>query len=168
MKSFLYNNPPLKLALNEDIIIIPETAPDESLIETLVISDIDLPIFYNNVTSQPNSAKTWKNFNFDIDFNQEIILTSNNLLQLSLNANSAIVNNSIKQGDTLTLNNLFVGTSSIFDFSGQYTVDTVSATNSMIYLDITSNQDFVSYGSGQLPLTIHGTSSTLLSNKSFI
>ena len=154
--------------LNEDIITIPQTVQDESLIETLVISDIDLPIFYNNVTSQPNSAKTWKNFNFDIDFNQEIILTSNNLLQLSLNANSAIVNNSIKQGDTLTLNNLFVGTSSIFDFSGQYTVDTVSATNSMIYLDITSNQDFVSYGSGQLPLTIHGTSSTLLSNNPYL
>jgi hypothetical protein len=154
--------------LNEDIITIPEGAQDESLIETLVISDIDLPVFYNNVTSQPNSAKTWKNFNFNIDFDKEIILTTNNLLQLSLDANSGIVNNSIKQGDAITLNNLFIGTNSVFDFSGQYVVNSVGATNSMIFLDVISNQDFISYASGQLPLTIHGTASTMLSNNPYL
>jgi hypothetical protein len=152
----------------DDIITIPQTASDESLIETLIISDIDLPVFYNSVTSQPNSAKTWKNFNFNIDFNKEIILTSNNLLQLSIDSNPLIVNNSIKQGDALTLNNLFIGTNSVFDFSGQYIVDDVGATNSMISLDVSNNQDFLSYASGQLPLTIHGTSSTLLSNNPYL
>ena len=145
----------------------PQNATDETEIETLVVSDIDLPVFYNKITSQPNSAKTWKNFKFDIDFNENITLTSNNLLEISFDANSNIVTNSIKQGDSLSLNNLFVGTSSVFDFSGQYVVSNVG-TMSNIQLDISSNKDFVQYGSGQLPLTIHSTSSSLLSNKPYI
>lgn len=144
----------------------PQNATDETQIETLVVSEIDLPVFYNKITSQPNSAKTWKNFKFDIDFNESIVLTSNNLLELTFDANSNIVTNSIKQGDSLSINNLFVGTSSVFDFSGQYTVSNVG-TMSNIQLDISSNKDFVQYGSGQLPLTIHGTASSLLSNKPY-
>jgi len=146
---------------------IGTASSNESLIETLLISDIDLPVFYNSITGQPNSAKTWKNFNFDIDFNQNITLDSNNLLKLGLDANFNIVNNSIKKGDTLTLNNLFVGTSSVFDFSGQYLIDSVGATNSLVYLDVSSNKDLLSYASGQLPLNIHGTASSILSNNPF-
>lgn len=144
----------------------PQNATDETQIETLVVSEIDLPVFYNKITSQPNSAKTWKNFKFDIDFNESIVLTSNNLLELTFDANSNIVTNSIKQGDSLSINNLFVGTSSVFDFSGQYTVSNVG-TMSNIQLDVSNNKDFVQYGSGQLPLTIHGTASSLLSNKPY-
>jgi len=144
----------------------PQNATDETQIETLVVSEIDLPVFYNKITSQPNSSKTWKNFKFDIDFNESIVLTSNNLLELTFDANSNIVTNSIKQGDSLSINNLFVGTSSVFDFSGQYTVSNVG-TMSNIQLDISSNKDFVQYGSVQLPLTIHGTASSLLSNKPY-
>ena len=144
----------------------PQNATDETQIETLVVSDIDLPVFYNKITSQPNSSKTWKNFKFEIDFNESIILTSNNLLELTFDANSSIVTNSIKQGDSLSINNLFVGTSSVFYFSGQYTVSNVG-TMSNIQLDVSNNKDFVQYGSGQLPLTIHGTASSLLSNKPY-
>lgn len=145
----------------------PQNATDETQIETLVVSDIDLPVFYNKITSQPNSSKTWKNFKFEIDFNESIILTSNNLLELTFDANSSIVTNSIKQGDSLSINNLFVGTSSVFDFSGQYIVSNVG-TMSNIQLDVSNNKDFIQYGSGQLPLTIHGTASSLLSNKPYI
>ena len=76
------------------------------------------------------------------------------------------MNNSIKPGDTLKLNNFFVGTSSVYNFSGQYVVDSLtSATSSYVTFDISSNVDLVSYGaSASLPLQIHGTSSSMLSN----
>ena len=42
------------------------------------------------------------------------------------------------------LNNLFIGTTSVYDFSGQYLVDSLEgATSSYITLDISSNVDFV-------------------------
>jgi hypothetical protein len=135
-------------------------------IETLIIGDIDLPVFYNLNTSQSNSAKSWKNFNFDIDFAEDIILLPNNTLQISLSGDENIITNAIKEGDSLVLNNFFVGTTSVFDFSGQYFVTSVVA--SEITLDISINEDFVSYGTGLLPLTIHSASSTQLSNSPFI
>jgi hypothetical protein len=148
--------------------IATASAVDETQVETLIISDIDLPVFYNKTTTQPNSAKTWKNFKFEINLNSDITLTSNNLLELTLNSNPYVIYNSIKQGDTYTVNNLFLGTSSVFDFSGQYLVNSVGTTSSMIRLDITSNNDFVDYGSGQLPLTIHSASSSILSNSPYL
>ena len=68
------------------------------------------------------------------------------------------------------MNNFFVGTSSVFDFSGQYKVDSVGgSTSSYIYLNADSNPDLVAYGaSASLPLYIHGTSSTLLSNSPYL
>jgi hypothetical protein len=61
------------------------------------------------------------------------------------------------------MNNLFIGTSSTFDFSGQYKVDSV--VGNQIGMDITSNPDFVSYVSNnQVPLSINN----LLSNYPFI
>jgi uncharacterized pyridoxamine 5'-phosphate oxidase family protein len=146
--------------------IATASAVDLTEIETLIISDIDLPVFYNKVTSQPNSAKTWKNFKFDIDFDSNITLTSTNLLEMKLNSNPYLTYNSIKQGDTLNIHNLFVGTSSVFDFSGQYKVDSLGgSTSSYIYLNADSNPDLVAYGSSSsLPFYFHGTSSTLLSN----
>ncbi len=136
-------------------------------VETLIIGDIDLPIFYNLQTSQQNSAKSWSNFQFGIDFNQDIIILPDNNLQLNLDGNQYIVSNSIKEGDYLVINNLFVGTTSVFDFSGQYMVSDVG-TGSQITLDTNINEDLVSYATGQLPMTIHGASSSLLSNVPFL
>lgn len=151
-------------ALSEDE--ISDESNSSIPVESLIIGSIDLPVFYNSITTQPNSAKSWKKFDFDIDFDLDITLLANNTLELSLEGNSLIIENSIKVGDTLVLNNLFVGTSSVFDFSGQYTVDSVD-TNT-IRLNISQNAEFVSYGTGQLPLTIHSSLDTLLSNKPYI
>lgn len=139
---------------------------DVQPVETLLIGDVDLPVFYNLNTSQPNSAKSWKSFNFDIDFDEDIIMLPNNTLQISLVGNQFIIANSIKEGDALVLNNLFIGTSSVFNFSGQYFVTSVSV--NQITLDISINEEFVSYGTGLLPLTLHSASSTVLSNSPFI
>ena len=139
--------------------IIDVTPP----IETLLINNIDLPVSFNKSTSQPNSSSTWKDFKFEIDLNQNIQVISGNILQFNLDAPGFIVQNSIKSGDTFVMNNLFIGTSSTFDFSGQYKVDSV--VGNQIGMDITSNPDFVSYVSNnQVPLSINN----LLSNYPFI
>ena len=122
-------------------------------VETLLIGGIDLPILFNTNTSQPNSASTWKGFNFDIDFTHNIQLLSGNYLQFKLDANDMIVTNSVKVGDTLVLNNLFIGTSSTFDFSGQYRVNSV--VGATVSLDVNNNSDFVAYASSTYPLNIH-------------
>lgn len=134
--------------------------------EVLLIGDIDLPVFFNSTSQLPNSASLWKDFNFDIDFTQTIQYTLGDILEVPLSGNTTIINNSIKPGDVLYLNNLYVGTASIYDFSGQYVVDSLGGlTSSYIHLNADSNPDLVSYGaSASLPLYLHGTSSTLLSN----
>lgn len=147
-----------EFGFDEDVTSVP--------VESLIIGDIDLPVFYNQIQTQPNSAKTWRDFNFNIDFNQNIELLSNGTLQFYLEGNSSIISNSIKVGDVVVLNNLFVGTSSIFDFSGQYEIDSVSG--NIVTLDVSNNEDFISYASGSFPLSIHSVSSSLLSNNPYI
>ena len=128
-------------------------------VETLLIGDIDLPILFNSSTSQPNSASTWKGFNFNIDLNSSINLVSGNYLQFKLDSNDLVVNNSVKVGDTLVMKNLFVGTVSTFDFSGQYRV--YSVLGATVSLDVNKNIDFVAYASNTYPVVIHNPSSSI-------
>lgn len=151
---------------------VPIVNPLDNLpVETPLITDINLPVFYNSVTQQPNLASISNKFNFDINLNQPIILNAGNILEVPLNGHYMLINNSVKQGDTLLMNDFQVGTTSVFDFSGQYKIDSVGVTNSYIYLDISSNSQLVAYGaSATLPKYIHdpngyyGTYSTELSN----
>ena len=137
--------------------------------EVLLIGGVDLPVLYNTNNQLPNSAAIWKDFNFDIDFEQPLNLLTGDRIEVPFGGNTSILNNSIKVGDTLRLNNFFVGTASIFDFSGQYTVDSVvGGTSSYVTFDVSNNEDLVAYGaSASLPLEIHGTASTLLSNSPY-
>jgi hypothetical protein len=149
---------------------IPSSTTSTNLTtEALLIGDIDLPVYFNTINSLPNSSYLWSDFNFNIDFSQTIQYTLGNILEVPLSGNQLIINNSIKAGDTFKLNNFFVGTASVFDFSGQYKVDSVGgATSSYIYLNADSNPDLVAYGaSSSLPFYIHGTASTLLSNSPY-
>ena len=151
---------------------VPIVNPLDNLpVETPLITNINLPVFYNSVTQQPNLASISNKFNFDINLNQPIILNAGNILEVPLNGHYMLINNSVKQGDTLLMNDFQVGTTSVFDFSGQYKIDSVGVTNSYIYLDISSNSELVAYGaSATLPKYIHdpngyyGTYSTELSN----
>jgi hypothetical protein len=85
---------------------------------------------YNTITQLQNSAYLWKDFSFDIDFTQPISYLTGDLLEVPLQGNTQIIYNSVKAGDALYLNNLFVGTASVYDFSGQYFVDNVVASTS--------------------------------------
>jgi len=139
--------------------------------QVLLAGNIDLPIFYNSVSNVPNSASKWNNFNFDIDFDKPIILKSGPSLELSFTGNPYILNNSVNVGDTLYLNNLFLGTSSIYDFSGQYTINSSGgATNSNFTFDVSNNLGFVNYASSNstlLPMTLHGSTFSNLSNSPY-
>ena len=139
-----------------------------TVISTL-IDTIDLPIFYNKITKNTNIAKNWKLFNFDIDINNPIRLNVSSILEVPLNANYNLVNNSINSGDTIVLNDFTVGTSSNIDLSGQYTINSVGATNSYLYVDISTNPNFVSYGaSSSIPFIFNDNSNYLLNNNPYI
>ncbi len=133
--------------------------------EILVIGDIDIPVYYNSIRQLPNSAFLWKDFKFNIDFSKDIKINVGNKLEIFMEEPGLIVFNSIKAGDTLCLNNFFVGSSaSVYDFSGQYTVQS-STNDGKIILDISSNKSLVDYSQPLvLPFSLNSVGSPLLSN----
>ena len=160
---FASQNKKLNIYINSDIATTTSVNT-----QVLLVGEIDLPVYYNTTKQLPNSAMLWKDFKFEIDFTQPITLRSGGYLDVPFTGNAYLINNSIKPGDTLHLNNLFVGTSSVYDFSGQYKVDSLaSATSSYVTFDINSSEAFSTYtttNSTSLPLQLHGTSTSLLSN----
>ena len=160
---FASQNKKLNIYINSDIATTTSVNT-----QVLLVGEIDLPVYYNTTKQLPNSAILWKDFKFEIDFTQPITLRSGGYLDVPFLGNAYLINNSIKPGDTLRLNNLFVGTSSVYDFSGQYKVDSlVSATSSYVTFDINSSVAFSTYtttNSTSLPMQLHGTNTSLLSN----
>jgi len=129
-----------------------------------------LPVLYNSETKSPNSAALWKDFAFGIDLSSDIVLRSGPKLELKFATNPYLLSNSMKIGDVFTLNNFFMGTASVYDFSGQYSVTAVGATNSMVTFDLSSNPavvDYVSSNSTKMPMSLHGASFSTLSNSPY-
>jgi hypothetical protein len=161
--TFASQNKRLNIYINSNVASTTSTNT-----QVLLVGDIDLPVFYNTDKQLPNSASLWKDFRFNIDFDKSMVLRSGGYLDIPFKENAFMINNSIKQGDALMLNNLFVGTSSVYDFSGQYKVHSLAgATSSYITLDINNNETFATFvtsNASQLPMTLHGSSSSMLSN----
>jgi hypothetical protein len=158
---FSTQNKMLDIYMNSDI-----SNTTNQTTEVLLIGSINLPIFYNDITQQQNSAYLWKDFKFDIDLSTDKSININvgSILEIPINSLQNLVTNSIKPGDTLYLNNFFVGTQSIYDFSGQYTVQSVPLDKSYPYLslNISSNQSLVNYGaSASLPLSLNNQLSNI-------
>jgi hypothetical protein len=158
--NFSTQNKMLDIYMNTDII----NTTTQTTTQVLLAGNINLPVYYNSFTQQPNSSYLWNEFKFEIDVdntidtNRTIKLDVGSILRVPLKAPQYLVTNSIKTGDVLYLNNLFVGTSSIYDFSGQYTVQSVDSVDSYIILDISSNASLVNYGStASLPLSLNST-----------
>ena len=137
--------------------------------QVLLVGDIDLPINYNEDMNKYNISKNWKEFNFNIDFSKKIDIDKGPVLNIYLSEDQNIIKNSLSKGDTLVLNNFFVGTQSISDFSGQYKITEVSGQK--ITLDVSNNVGLVNFStpSTLLPITIHdvSTSTYNLSNKPY-
>jgi hypothetical protein len=158
---FSTQNKKLDIYINSDI--------STTATQLLLLGDIDLPVFYNSEKDSANSAALWKKFDFQIDFDKQINIISGPTLEIAFSENPYIVKNSIKSGDTLYLSNLFVGVDSVYDFSGQYKVSSLNsgATSSYVYLDVSENSSLVSFVNNKLPMTIHGTTASMLSNKPY-
>lgn len=134
--------------------------------EILLLGDLNLPIFYNVNTELSNSAYLWKSFNFEIDFSKEIELITKDKLKIPLKEHQSLISNSFNEGDVFYLNNLFIGTTSVYDFSDQYFVSEID--NSDLILDISNNKDFVNtYEDSVFPKVLHSENATLLSNKPY-
>lgn len=159
--NFSTQNKMLDIYMNTNII----DTTTQVTTQVLLAGGINLPVYYNTFTQQPNSSYLWNEFKFEINLDKLILLDVGSILRVPLKAPQELVTNSIKTGDVLYLNNLFVGTSSIYDFSGQYTVQSVDSVDSYIILDISSNVSLVNYGSAaSLPLSFNSTPGYLLSN----
>ena len=157
---FSTQNKMLDIYMNTDIINTTQATT-----QVLLAGSMNLPVYYNSFTQQPNSSYLWNDFKFEINLDKSILLDVGSILRVPLNAPQELVTNSIKPGDVLHLNNLFVGTSSIYDFSGQYAVQSVDSVDSYIILDISSNASLVNFGStASLPLSFNSTPGYLLSN----
>jgi hypothetical protein len=152
---FSTQNKMLDIYMNSDV-----SSTTSTNTEVLLAGSIDLPVFYNQSTQQSNSCFLWKDFKFNIDYSKSNFIQMNvsSRLEVMLVENQTLISNSIKPGDTLYLNNLFVGTFSIYDFSGQYTVQSVpTSPEKTLILDISTNQSFVEYGaSASFPYNISG------------
>lgn len=160
---FSSQNKKLNIYINSDTNVVAGVSTP-----VLLVGDIDLPVYYNTSKQLPNSAYLWKEFRFGIDLSGNMTLRSGGYLDIPLKEGPALVNNSIKQGDSLMLNNLFVGTSSVYDFSGQYKVSSMPGpTSSHITLDINTNSAFSTYtttNASSLPMTLNSSTTSMLSN----
>lgn len=146
-------------------------------VETKLLETIDLPIFYNSTTQLTNSAYNWSKMSFTIDLARPFQLNTGGILEVPIEGNYRLVNNSFKVGDTVLLRDFTIGTTSQLDFSGQYTIDSIGATNSYIYLNVNSNTSLINYGNsasnitvGSLPLPFNSTTTYtyILSNVPYL
>jgi hypothetical protein len=134
-------------------------------VETRLLETVDLPIYYNSVSGTPNSARRSERFGFDIDLSRDLTLKTGGILSVPLSGVGKLVSNSVQRGDTLMFRDFFVGTSSQYNFSGQYPVSSVGSTNSYVDLNVSGNQNLVNYGlSSSLPLTFNSSANYVLSN----
>jgi hypothetical protein len=136
-------------------------------VETKLIETIDLPIYYNTTTQLPNSAKRWKDVNFQIDLDRPLNLNTGSSLEVPIKGNNLLVYNSFKIGDVFQLADFTIGTSSQIDFSGQYKIRSLNNSDSYINLDVSNNSTLINYGASSpgLPLQFNATASNyLLSN----
>ncbi len=135
--------------------------------ETLLIGNIDLPVYFNDNTQTTNSARNWEQVELEVDLSgtNPLIFDTGNILQLPL-----ISNVGVNKGDTFIVNNLIIGATLSTDFSSQYLVESVATASNYINIDISSNQELVDFVDTlpSLPNTLHGTASSDLAAQPFL
>jgi uncharacterized protein YdcH (DUF465 family) len=139
-------------------------------IETPLITDIDLPVYFNENTQLVNTARNWEQTDISVDINStssSINLPTDDLLELPLESNIGL-----QVGDSVYLNNFFLGSTNSIDYSGQYVIDSVGTASNTITLDITSNPDLDAYADSQtspFPVNLHlSGSQSVLQSQPFV
>ncbi|CAG7580716.1 MAG: gp14 [uncultured marine phage] len=143
--------------------------PNELPIETPLITNIDLPVFFNEDTQLTNVARNWKQKDIDLDINSgshSINFVTDDLLEIPL-----VSNIGFQKGDAIYLNNFFLGSTNSTDYSGQYLIDTVATASNSITLDITSNSEldaFADSQTGTFPVILHLGTQSILQSQPFV
>lgn len=143
--------------------------PNDLPIETPLITNIDLPVFFNEDTQLTNTARNWEQKSIDVDINSgsySINFVTDDLLEIPLESNIGF-----QKGDAIYLNNFFLGSTSSTDYSGQYVIDTVATASNSITLDITTNSDLNSFAdsqTGTFPVILHLGTQSILQSQPFI
>jgi hypothetical protein len=139
-------------------------------VESQLVETINLPVYYNNASGYLNTAATRERFAFDVDTYDNIRLNIGGTLELKLLATSSLVYNSISKGDEIILDDFIIGTSSRLNFSGQYKVNSVGSTNSLVSLDVNNNPSLIGFGNQSgitLPYTFNDPNKYLISSVPF-
>lgn len=144
-------------------------APNGLPVETPLITNVNLPVFYNQSTQDLSISKKWEQMRIIPvldDTARPIQINSDVTIDIPVSV--ASLTNMVKAGDTFLLNNLIIDPISPIDYSGQYTVKSVSSTmsSSIIKFDISDKIELVQYGisTSQIsgyPVEVHGTASAL-------
>jgi hypothetical protein len=155
-----------------DIYMISDAGSIDGLeSEVLILGDIDLPVFFNQNFQIQNSAFLSKDFSFKIDFSKDIKLLTNKILSIFLE-NGLICVRTLKPGDTVYLNNLFIFANSVvIDYSGQYKIVNITVDGELT-IDVSNSKEFTELSSNNRDITIHGPQAqnpfTTLSNQPYI
>jgi len=153
-----------------DIFINFKFGDSQNPVESQLVETINLPVYYNNNLGSLNTAATRERFAFDIDTYENIRLTIGGLLEVKLQATSSLVYNAINKGDEIILDDFIIGTSSRLNFSGQYKVNSVGSTNSLVSLDVNNNDSLINFGNQSgitLPYTFNDPNKYLISSVPF-
>lgn len=111
--------------------------PNSENIETPLITDINLPVYFNTNTQNVNTARSWENLNIKVDQDNVLEFIDEETLRVGIESTLGLF-----IGDTIRLNNFHLGTqtqSNIYD--GQYSITDIDQSSNYVELDITSNED---------------------------
>lgn len=109
--------------------------PNSELIETPLITNINLPVYFNSTTQNVNTARSWDNMNLKVITSGTVEFIDDETLDIEIE-NSLGLN----IGDYVVLNNFHLGSqtqSNIYD--GQYLIEDIDS--NILSLNINSNSD---------------------------
>lgn len=142
--------------------------PNAISIETPLIENIDLPIFFNEETQDVNTARKWENTDFKVDVNNgsySINFESENILEMPLESTLGF-----EEGDAVVLNNFYIGSTISTNYSGQYIIDEILP-NNIVRLNVESNSDLIDFIDSQtspFPINVHNQIQSILNSQPFI
>lgn len=147
-----------------DIYINHKNSDSDLSIQTSLISNIDLPISYNETGQINNISSRIDRFDYKIsDSIDNIEILNSNILRVKINTNSPLLlRNTILPGDILVLTDFIIIDNGLdIDFSGQYSVTSID-NNGNIYFYISDNITITNYISTNiLPIKFYPDSNTL-------
>lgn len=127
---------------------------------TPFITDIDLPIYYNEDTQLVNSSRTWENKNIDINLDEDFYLLDNETMVMGISDTRGL-----QVGDYLVVNNMFIGSTTSNNYSGQYRIKDIDSVSNVVEFDITNNVELVNLANANtLPYYFYDNSSIDLVN----